>query len=99
MSESCTVQVLPEATEEVAEIFAYYEGEKVGLGHRFLLALNECYRSLALNPLSRSKRKGDFRHAMVHKFPYRVVYEVREQLVIVYQVRHTSRKPHPRFGP
>lgn len=79
MSESCTVRVLPEATEEVAEIFAYYEGEKVGLGHRFLLALNECYRSLALNPLSRAKRRG--------------------QLVIVYQIRHTSRKPHPRFGP
>jgi len=95
---SYTVQVLPEATEEVGEIFAYYEGEKPGLGHRFQQVLNECYRSLALNP-SRPKRKGDFRHAMVHKFPYRVVYEVREQLVIVYQVRHTSRKPHPRFGP
>ncbi|MCC6576505.1 MAG: hypothetical protein IT228_04100 [Flavobacteriales bacterium] len=36
---------------------------------------------------------------MVHKFPYRVVYEVRGQLVLIYQVRHTSRKPHPRFGP
>lgn len=95
---SYTVQVLPEVTEDVAEIFAYYEGEKPGLGHRFQHALNECYQSLALNP-SGQKRKGDFRHAMVHKFPYRVVYEVRGQLVLIYQVRHTSRKPHPRFGP
>jgi hypothetical protein len=95
---SYTVQVLPEATEEVAMIFAYYEGAKTGLGHRFQHALNECYMSLALNP-SGQKRKGDFRHAMVNKFPYRVVYEVRGQLVLIYQVRHTSRKPSKRFGP
>ncbi|MBV6404079.1 MAG: hypothetical protein GFGODING_00827 [Flavobacteriales bacterium] len=54
---SYAVQVLPEATEEVAAIFAYYEGEKPGLGHRFQQALNECYQSLALNP-SGQKRKG-----------------------------------------
>ncbi|MBK9275185.1 MAG: type II toxin-antitoxin system RelE/ParE family toxin [Flavobacteriales bacterium] len=95
---SYTVLVLPEATEEVAEIFTYYEGEKPGLGYRFQDALTDCYRSLALNP-SGQKRKGDFRHAMVHQFPYRVVYEVREHLVLIYQVRHTRRKPHPRFGP
>ncbi|MBL0128719.1 MAG: type II toxin-antitoxin system RelE/ParE family toxin [Flavobacteriales bacterium] len=95
---SYTVQVLPEATEEIGEIFTDYERGKPGLGHRFLQALNACYQSLALSP-SGQKRKGDFRHAMVHKFPYRVVYEVRGHLVVVYQVRHTSRKPHPRFGP
>ncbi|MBK7944535.1 MAG: type II toxin-antitoxin system RelE/ParE family toxin [Flavobacteriales bacterium] len=95
---SYTVQVLPEATEEVTEIFAYYEGEQQGLGQRFQHALNECYRSLALNP-SGQKRKGDFRHAMVHKFPYRVVYEVRGELVLIYQVRHTSRRPSRKFGP
>ena len=95
---SYTVQVLPEATEEVAEIYAYYEGEEPGLGHRFQQALNECYQSLALNP-SGQKRKGDFRHSMVHKFPYRVVYEVCGQLVLIYQVRHTSRKPSKKFGP
>ena len=79
---SFTVQVLPEATEEVGVIFGYYEGGKPGLGHRFQHALNDCCQSLALNP-SGQKRKGDFRHAMVHKFPYRVVYEVRGQLVLI----------------
>ena len=95
---SFTVQVLPEATEEVGVIFGYYESAKPGLGTRFQQALDECYQGLALNPTGQ-KRKGDFRHAMVHKFPYRVVYEVRGQMVLVYQVRHTSRKPHPKFGP
>ena len=95
---SYKVQVLAEATEEVGAIFAYYESEKSGLGHRFQQALDKCYQGLALNP-SGQKRKGDFCHAMVHKFPYRIVYEVRGKLVIIYQVRHTSRKPSKKFGP
>ena len=95
---SYTVQVLPEATVEVGEIFAHYEMEKPGLGHRFQKALGECYTSLALNPAGQ-KRKGDFRHAAIKKFPYRVVYEVHDRYVVIYQVRHTSRKPSKKFGP
>jgi len=95
---SYKVQVLPEATEETIEVFTYYEEGRSGLGLRFLEALNDCYQSLAHNP-SGQKRKGDFRHAMLLKFPYRVVYEVRGQHVIIYQVRHTSRVPSKKFGP
>ena len=70
---SFTVQVLPEATEEVGVIFGYYENKKPGFGHRFQQALNSCYENLSLDPF-RQKRKGIFRHAMIQKFPYRVVY-------------------------
>ncbi len=79
-------------------IFGYYEDKKSGLGKRFQQALNACYEDLALDPW-RQKRKGVFRHAMIQKFPYRVVYEVHGKRVIVYQVRHTSRKPSKKFGP
>ncbi len=92
------VQVLPEATAEVAEIYAWYEGERSGLGDRFMEALGKCYAALSENPF-RQKRKGDFRHAVLQGFPYRVVYEIRDDVVVVYQVRHMSRRPHRRFGP
>lgn len=95
---SYTVQVLPEATEETAAIYAYYEEASQGLGERFLQALNDCYQHLALYPVGQ-KRKGDFRHAQLDTFPIRVVYEVRDELVLVYQVRHTKRRPSQRFGP
>jgi hypothetical protein len=93
-----TVKVMPEAVQEMAEVFAYYEGVAPGLGERFLDALGRCYSELAANPW-REKRKADFRHVVVPRFPYRVVYEVHEEIVLVHQVRHTSRIPHPRFGP
>ena len=74
------------------------KNKKPGLGHRFLKALNACYENLALNP-STQKRKGVFRHAMIHKFPYRVVYELHGELVIVYQVRHTIHMYSKKFCP
>jgi len=53
---------------------------------------------LATNP-KHQKRKGDFRHVMVEKFPYRVVFIVEDNTVYVYQIRHTRRGPSKRFGP
>ncbi len=41
----------------------------------------------------------DYRHALVKGFRYRVVYAIRGDLVVVYQVRHTGRKPSKKFGP
>ena len=94
---SFKVQVMPEAVQEVTDIFVHHEGVATGLGERFLNALDNCFADLAVNPW-REKRKADLRHALVSRFPYRVVYEVHGQQVIVYQVRHTSRQPDSRFG-
>lgn len=93
-----SLEVQPEATEEVSEIYAYYESQSRGLGDQFLLALTACYVALQTNPFYQ-RRKDVFRHTMVRKFPYRVAFEITAQRVIVYQVRHTSRKPSMKFGP
>ena len=69
---SLPVMVLPEATAEVGEIFRWYEKSKPGLGFRFQEALQMCYEDLARLP-SMQKRKGEYRHALVEGFPYRVV--------------------------
>lgn len=95
---SYTVVVRAAAQAEAAEAFLWYEQRSPGLGGRFADALQACFHRLAVNP-KLQKRKGVFRHAMVEKFPYRVVFIVEKNTVFVYQVRHTSRKPSKRFGP
>lgn len=95
---SFAIQVQPEATEEVAAIYAYYEQRTAGLGDRFQTALNECYRSLEVHA-SYQVRKAPYRHVTVRKFPYRVAYEIVDRTVIGYQVRYVGREPHPTFGP
>ena len=64
-----------------------------------MVALKECYDSIQSNPRGYQVRKGDCRHVMLRKFPYRVVYEIDGHEVFIYRVVHTERKPSKKFGP
>ncbi len=94
------LDIAPRVSREVAEIHLYRERKQgKGSGVRFLQALNECYDLILTNPHGCQIRKDPFRHAMLGRLKYRVVYKVEGDLVSVVQVRHTSRKPSRKFGP
>lgn len=94
------LEVSPKVLLEVARIFVYREkNQGKGSGDRFLKALEDCYKEIRSNPHGYQVQKEPYRHAMLHKLPYRLVFEVDEGTVYVYQVRHTSRKPSRKFGP
>jgi len=59
----------------------------------------DCYASIKADPCGYQLRKGAYRHAVLNRLKYRVVFEVEGNTVFVYQVRHTSRKPSKKFGP
>lgn len=91
--------VREEAQTEADEIATWYDEQGDELGDRFVAALEQCYAELRQAPLFQV-RKGPYRYASISGFPdYRVVFAVDGATITVYQVRHTSRKPHPRFGP
>jgi plasmid stabilization system protein ParE len=92
------VIVQPEAQAEVNAIRIHQNSIDTKRGQRFIEAFDACLEQLKANP-SFQERKGPYRHIMLHKLPYRVVYEVEEGTVFVYQVRHASRKPSKKFGP
>jgi mRNA-degrading endonuclease RelE of RelBE toxin-antitoxin system len=94
-----TLKVDPRAIKEVRMVYQYREREKKGSGDRFIDALVDCYASIKADPYGYQVRKGGYRHAMLHRLKYRVVFEVEGNTVFVYQVRHASRKPSKKFGP
>lgn len=87
------------AAKDVLEVFFWYHTIRPELGDRFMAALRESYDSIQTNPYGYHVRKGNFRHVLLRKFPYRVVYEVEGEDVFIYRVIHTSRKPGKRYGP
>ena len=94
------LEVSPKVHLEVAEIYLYREKHHgKGTGDRFLKALQDRYKDILSNPHGHQIRKDPYRYAMLHKLKYRVVFEVDDKTVVVYQVRHTSRKPSKKFGP
>ncbi len=94
-----TLQVDPKVVQEVRAIYKYRERERKGSGDRFIDTLVGCYASIKANPYGFQLRKGGYRHAILHRLKYRVVFEVEGNMVFVYQVRHTSRKPSKQYGP
>jgi len=94
-----TLVVEPTVIVEASRICAYREAERKGSGDRFVDALVECYAMIKANPHGCQIRKGEYRHAMLTKLKYRVVFRVKGNMIFVVQLRHTSRRPSKRFGP
>lgn len=94
-----TLVVKPSVTAEATRIYAYREKEQPGQGERFIAALVECYGRIKAAPHGYQVRKGEYRHAMLTKLKYRVVFRVKGTRIYVVQVRHTSRRPSKKFGP
>lgn len=87
------------AAKDALETYFWYWTIRPQLGDRFMAALKECYDTIEANPFGFQLRKGNFHHAMLRKFPYRVVYEVEGQEVFIYRVVHVKRRPSKKFGP
>ena len=95
---SFDLEVKAVAIEQAAKAYIFYERKIPGLGERFISALTEGYATLERTPFFQV-RKAPYRYSKLRKFPYRLIHEVQDQSIIVYQVRHTKRKSQRKFGP
>jgi plasmid stabilization system protein ParE len=85
--------VRPEVDDDLIAIEEWYEQQEAGLGHEFLRAARETIEKLSANPLIhqlRSRRK-QVRWAYQHRFPYRIIFRILGDTVVVYAVIHTAR--------
>ena len=85
----------PRAATEAQAAAEWYEGERPGLGSRFLNALRECLLALAESPGTCPKWAIDprFRVRWLKRFPYAVLFRVDGDVVRVFAVAHGSRRP------
>lgn len=85
--------VAPEAEQDLAEAYAWYEGQRFGLGEEFLSCVDGCIEAFRRTPEMHAEFYEGYRRALVRRFPYAVFYESAEDTVTVYCVFHTSRDP------
>ena len=84
--------VRPEVDADLIEVEAWYEQQESGLGREFLQAARETIDSLSTNPLIYQVRsRKQVRWAYPHKFPYRIIFRVMRDTVIIYAVVHAAR--------
>jgi plasmid stabilization system protein ParE len=85
--------VRPLAEADVQQVFDWYEGQAVGLGHEFLRAVDACYASLERSPELFPVVYKEIRRALLRRFPYIVYYLLGEEALEVLACVHGKRHP------
>ena len=81
------------ARQELEDAVRYYELEYSELGHRFKEEVRKAALRIAEYPQAWSIERGDVRKCLLHKFPYKLMYSVEKDHILVIAVAHQHRKP------
>ena len=85
--------VAPEAEQDLAEAYGWYEERRAGLGEEFLSCIDACIAAICRTPEMHAVIYENYRRALPRRFPYAVFYEYADGIVTVCCVFHTSRDP------
>jgi plasmid stabilization system protein ParE len=85
--------VRPEAELDIDATFEYYENQRIGLGHDFLLCVEAAISIIERNPTHYRRIHKELRRIAVHRFPYRIFFFIQDNRIIVTAVFHVRRDP------
>ena len=81
------------AEEEMTEAAIFYEGASASLGSDFLDDVQRVIDLLCDHPFLGQPVGGDLRRALLHSFPFSLIYAVEPNAILVVAVAHQSRRP------
>jgi plasmid stabilization system protein ParE len=88
-----TVVILPEAREEIAHAFEWYEEQFVGLGYEFIRSVDNTLRMIEREPNLYPIVHENYHRTLLRRFPFSVFYEYENEQVVIYSVFHSSQNP------
>lgn len=83
----------PQARAEALEAQAWYESRATGLGLEFARALDAAVAAAVRDPETFPAIGSNCRRVLLRRFPYSMVYRVREDAFLVVAVFHHRRNP------
>jgi len=81
------------AEAELNEAAAYYAQARPGLGEAFIAEVQHAVEDLAASPLGGMALEKDVRWWLVKRFPYSVLYRVRDDHIRILALAHHKRRP------
>lgn len=80
------------AEEELNEAADYYARARPGLGDAFLAEVHRAVESLLAAPLAGAVVEGDVRRWLVKRFPYGIMYRIRDDHIRILAIAHQKRR-------
>ena len=87
------IRLLKPAQAELDDGIIYFEEQVSGLGIEFLDEILETFKRIKLNPDAWTPFSKRARRCLVHRFPYGIIYQIRENEILIIAIAHQHRKP------
>lgn len=81
------------ATLELNDAVAFYELEHPGLGARFKKEIFLTLKRIIQYPTAWAMERNEIRRCLVYKFPYKILYSVEKDCILILAIAHQHRKP------
>ena len=90
---SYRLEIRPDALSDIEEAAEWYEKQEPSLGIDFARTVLESIETLPINPLIHRlrNRHRNVRWLLTSRFPYRVTYQIRADVITVFAVLHSAR--------
>ncbi len=79
------------ARAELIDSIAYYEMDVPGLGETFKDEVASA--TMRISQFPQACKRGDVRKCIMHKFPYKVLYSIEEDHILIIAIAHQHRNP------
>ncbi len=89
------VEFLKPAAQEFYEAVAFYNLQRQGLGKKFAKEVEDAIERIIQNPEAWTtiSSSNQARRCLTHRFPYGVIYQIRQNTLLVVAVLHLRRRP------
>lgn len=81
------------AKQELDDAIAYYQTEHPGLGLVFKNEVKSSLKRISEHPKAWSIEINDVRKALLHRFPYKILYSIEKDCILILAIAHQHRKP------
>ena len=87
------MEILEIARREFDEAKEFYEIEQPGLGTQFDEQIKHSLLRIQKYPQAWPPERKEIRRYIVHKFPYKILYSIQDDKIVVLAFAHLHRQP------
>ena len=92
------IEIQEEARQELRDALIWYEEQQYDLGYELLQEIRKSISNILQNPTINKITFNHRREAFVNRFPYKIVYTMEnDSIIVVYAFFHSSRNPKEKF--
>lgn len=87
------IRILSCAEQELADAVDYYNEQCAGLGYEFAAEVKNTFSRIASFPNAWPHFSRRTRRCITDRFPYGVLYQVRQDVILIAAIMHLKRDP------